>query len=108
MGWDENGHNVYIASKRNLGNNFARMVGAILDLTQEARDKVLIIDTMPYVNLWMVIGGFLSRRWGFKNVGRSIVLYGTRQSYFKFIQLVTLVKQGGFQDARRSDAHSLP
>ena len=52
----------------------------------------MFINTMPYVNIWMVIGGFLSRRLGWKALGRPLVIYGTKQAYWKFIHLINLVK----------------
>jgi hypothetical protein len=94
MGRDEYGNDVYIASKRGLGAKYKSIMNFFLDLIEENDNKIVFIDTMPYVNIWMIIGGFLSRRWGFTNFGRRIVLYGTRQSYFRFVQLVHLVKQG--------------
>jgi hypothetical protein len=94
MGRDEYGNDVYIASKRGLGAKYKSIMNFFLDLIEENDNKIVFIDTMPYVNIWMIIGGFLSRRWGFTYFGRRIVLYGTRQSYFRFVQLVHLVKQG--------------
>jgi hypothetical protein len=94
MGRDEVGNEIYITSKRGLGSKYTIIMSSILELIANKDEQAVFIDTMPYVNIWMMIGGFLSRRWGFTNLGRRIVLYGTRQSYFRFIQLVYLVKQG--------------
>lgn len=94
MGFDETGSPVYIASKRNMGASFERMMRAFWAAADGDQEKIALIDTMPYVNIFMVIGGFLSRRWGWNRLGRAIILFGTRQSYNKFVHLVSLVKSG--------------
>ncbi|MFY9175416.1 MAG: DUF3189 family protein [Peptococcia bacterium] len=95
MGWDEKGNEIYITSKRNLHDKYGRIMQQILQLAEgeELLSEVVFINTMPYVNLFMVIGGFLSRRWGSCRLGRRIVCYGTRQSYYKFAQLVRQLKE---------------
>jgi len=92
MGFDESGCEVYIASKKNMEAGYERSMRAFWDLVDGNQDKVAFIDTMPYVNIFMMIGGFMSRRCGLNRLGRAIVLFGTRQSYYKFIHLVNLVK----------------
>lgn len=94
MGWDPSGNEIYISSKRGLGGNYKKIMSLILGLLDKTEEEVIFIDTMPYVNIWMMIGGFLSRRWGWNKFGRAIVLFGTRQSYFRFNHLVHLVKAG--------------
>lgn len=93
MGSDQRGNQVFIASKRNLGKHYERIMREVLKIMGVEGKNVLFVDTMPYVNLWMVIGGYLSRRLGYKRLGRRIILFGTRQSYFKFVHLVQLVKK---------------
>lgn len=92
LGYDEKGNEIYITGSRNLRNEYERIMRSVLPLTGVKQKDVVIINTMPYVNLWMMIGGYLSRRLGFSRVGRFIILYGTRCSYYKFIHLVNLVK----------------
>lgn len=94
MGTDKQGNTVFISSKRNLGGRYEKIMREVINIVGADGRKLIFIDTMPYVNLWMVIGGFLSRRLGYYKIGRGIILYGTRQSYFKFIHLVQLVKKG--------------
>lgn len=91
MGYDEKGNKVCIASKRNLGGYYGKILGEVAKIVGADSSNLIFIDTMPYVNIWMIVGGYLSRRLGIK-IGRSIILYGTRQSYYKFIHLVNLVK----------------
>lgn len=92
MGFDELGNEVYVTGSRNLRTGYERIMRSVLTITGTKQKDIVIINTMPYVNLWMMIGGYLSRRLGFFRVGRSIILYGTRCSYYKFIHLVNLIK----------------
>lgn len=95
FGFDKEGNEVYIASKRNLGNHYERIMRQFLDISVEpilARE-VVFINTMAEVNIFMVIGGYISRRLGFCKLGRSLVIFGTRQSYAKFGQLVRQIKE---------------
>lgn len=96
MGFDCRGNEVYITGKENLGIFYERIMQHLLALSGEKQKDYVFINTMPYVNLWMVIGGYLSRRLGLKSLGRPIVIYGTRKSYWKFVHLVNLVKDKYF------------
>ena len=61
MGFDEFGNKVYITSKRNLGYNYEKIMRKILTLTEVPQEEYLFINTMPYVNILMVIGGYTSQ-----------------------------------------------
>lgn len=92
MGFDPEGNEVYITGKRNLGNSYEKIMRAYLRIATGRDDQIVFINTMPYVNIFMVIGGFLSRRLGFNRLGRYIILCGTRISYRKFAMLADQVK----------------
>lgn len=92
MGFDEGANPVYIASKRNLGPHYEKIMRAFLRPVNGQQEDIVFINTMPYVNIWMVLGGFMSRRLGFNRVGRAIIIYGTRLSYFRFRCLVQGIK----------------
>lgn len=92
MGFDDRGHEVYIASKKSLGGSYEKIMRTYIRIAEGEEDRVVFIDTMPYVNIFMVIGGFLSRRLGFNRIGRAIILCGTRISYRKFAILAHQVK----------------
>ena len=49
------------------------------------QDELVFIDAMPYVNVLMMIGGYLSRRLGWVNC-RPIVIMGTKLTFPKFSQ----------------------
>lgn len=92
MGYDKAGHEVYIASKHNLGSYYNDIMLKLLSLSGYDKGEVVFVDTMPYVNLWMMIGGYISRRLGLR-IGRTIILYGTQRSYYRFADLVCSVKR---------------
>lgn len=93
MGIDCCGNEIYIVGKKNLGNYYEKIMRHLISLTGEKQEKYLFINTMPYVNIWMVIGGYTSRRLGMEMPGRPLVIYGTRKSYLKFVHLVNLLKE---------------
>lgn len=92
IGRDEFGNEIYIAGKRNLSNIFTRIMGDVAKVFGIDSNEILLINTMPYVNWLMVIGGFSSRRMKWIKFGRPIVIKGTQFSFFKFVSLVDTVK----------------
>ncbi|MGI6145238.1 MAG: DUF3189 family protein [Clostridia bacterium] len=94
FGFDSRGNQIYITGKKNLGVFYEEIMYNLLFLggDKQEQENFVFINTMPYVNIWMVIGGFLSRRLGWKALGRPLVIYGTKQAYWKFIHLINLVK----------------
>lgn len=55
-------------------------------------NDLMIIDTMPTVNLLMKIGGFSSRRLHLVSFGRPIVTKGTQDAYMDIVNVVKGVK----------------
>jgi len=92
MGVDEFGNEVYVVGKRHMGRvyeNFVRGVAGLLGIPEA---ELVLVDTMPYVNWRMMVGGYTSRRLRLTAIGRPIVLSGTRGAYFKLSGLVNTVK----------------
>ncbi|NMA02123.1 MAG: DUF3189 family protein [Clostridia bacterium] len=92
MGQDEKQNNVYITSKHNLGKSYETIMRSVAEIAGLPQDELVFIDTMPYVNVLMMIGGYLSRRLGWVRIGRPIVIMGTKLAFPKFSQLVNIVK----------------
>jgi len=92
IGEDDYGNKIYITSKHNLGRHYETIMRSIACIMEIPNEKLAFVDTMPYVNWLMVIGGFLSRRLGIVSIGRPIVVLGTQISFFKFSQLVNIIK----------------
>ncbi|MDX9872128.1 MAG: DUF3189 family protein [Clostridia bacterium] len=93
MGVDSAGNEVYVVGKRSLDERYQQLMPDLIRILGGNPDDFRFIDTMPYVNIWMRIGGYLSRRLKLPALGRNIVLYGTRRSYQRFIHLAQLVKK---------------
>lgn len=92
LGKDNSDNQIYISSKRNLSKYYGDIMLHVAKIAEADLTDMIFIDTMPYVNIFMVIGGYTSRRLGLINIGRPIVIYGTKLSYFKFVHLVEAVK----------------
>lgn len=92
MGLDEYKNEVYIIGKQNLGKHFEEIIRQIADIFNINQDEIIIIDSMPYVNYSMMIGGFTSRKMGITCVGRPIVIRGTQKAYFNLVNMVDNIK----------------
>ncbi|ATW24108.1 DUF3189 family protein [Candidatus Formimonas warabiya] len=92
MGFDEYRNEVYIIGKHNLGPSFEKIIRQIGEAFHIDQQEIVLVDTMPYVNLAMMIGGFTSRRLGLERIGRPIVILGTQNAYFNLVSLVHRLK----------------
>ena len=92
IGEDDYGNKIYISSKHNLSYHYETIMRSIACILDYPNEKLLFIDTMPYVNWLMVIGGFLSRALGITAIGSPIVILGTQISFLKFSHLVNIIK----------------
>ncbi len=87
MGVDEYENVVYILGKKSLGNRYSNVLHGTAE-TLGVGDQILAVNTMPNVNWFMKIGGFISRRIGIVILGRPLVGIGTQQAYFALASLV--------------------
>mgnify|MGYP001196744512 CR=1 FL=1 len=92
MGEDEKQNKVFILGRRNLKDNFEKLTYGLAKIYGRKED-FLLIDTMPYVNWKMVIGGSLSRGLEAPKLGRKIVLQGVQDSFFKYVAFVEQIKR---------------
>ncbi|MFZ5943476.1 MAG: DUF3189 family protein [Bacillota bacterium] len=92
IGEDNFGNKIYITSKHNLSNNYQTIMRSIASIIEIPNEELVFIDTMPYVNFLMVIGGYLSRRLGLVKIGRPIVIKGTQIAFKNFSSLVNSIK----------------
>ncbi len=91
-GIDEYGNHIYNFSRQFIPH---LMLPALLDLWEvlgENKEDILFVNTMPYVNIWMKIGGFSSRRLKWVRFGRPIVAKGTVLAYNNLVKLVQETK----------------
>lgn len=92
MGEDEKHNKVFILGRRNLKGNFEKIVYGLAKIYGR-KDDFLLIDTMPYVNWKMIIGGSLSRGLESPKLGRKIVLQGVQDSFFTYVAFVEKIKR---------------
>jgi len=92
MGNDEYGNEIYIIGKHNLGKKFEDIIRQVVEIFGLDQEKFVIVDTMPYVNLMMMIGGYTSRRLGIVTIGRPIVIRGTQHAFNKLAAMVHRLK----------------
>lgn len=86
MGQDNAGNNVYIVGKRSMGDSFINVIQDFLSI-RGVETKPVMINTLPGVNFYMRIGGFLSRKLRITALGRPIVIWGTKKAYRNFVQI---------------------
>lgn len=92
LGMDSRGNLVYVLSRRNLGSHFTRILLGIAEIAG-IKEKVKLVNTFPYVNWLMMLGGFISRRLGFSIIGRPVLIKGTQKAFFDLAALVQDVKE---------------
>lgn len=92
LGMDSRGNLVYVLSRRNLGSHFTRVLLGIAEIAG-IKEKVMLVNTFPYVNWLMMLGGFISRRLGFSIIGRPVLIKGTQKAFFDLAALVQDVKE---------------
>ncbi|NLC76559.1 MAG: DUF3189 family protein [Clostridia bacterium] len=92
LGEDQKGNKIYIIGRRGLKNSFPTLVQSLGKLLGIPSEELLVVDTVPYVNWMMVLGGFTSRRLDWVSLGRPLVIRGTRKAFKKFVQLVHKVR----------------
>ncbi|NLB18680.1 MAG: DUF3189 family protein [Syntrophomonadaceae bacterium] len=91
VGVCSDGHQVYVLGKENLGdrmNEIFHEIARLLDLD----DKYIAVNTMPNVNIFMMLGGYLSRRLGLVRLGRPILIFGTRLAFPRLVETVKTTK----------------
>ncbi|HHY61098.1 MAG TPA: DUF3189 family protein [Clostridia bacterium] len=92
LGEDVAGNRVFVIGRRGLKDCFTTLVETFSSRLQIPREELLIVDTVPCVNLMMMVGGFTSRRLGWTKIGRPLVIRGTQKAFGHFVRLVRTVK----------------
>ncbi len=92
VGIDEKGNEVYSMGCRGSFPLLKNTMQGILKIMRFDPHYIYFVDTLPYVNLEMRIGGFLSRQWGLISLGRPMVLRGSQKIFYDLVRLVEEVK----------------
>lgn len=104
VGVDEAGHEVYVLGRGKGAGIVERALVSGWRLAGRDDVPFLFADTLRCVNLWMRIGGFLSRGLHLVALGRPLVLYGTRLAFYRLVDFVQSVKAASLT----SPAHEQP
>lgn len=88
LGADSEGNQVYFLGRGEGGESVIRAVRSGARIAGLAADDILFVDTLVAVNLWMRIGGFISRALGLVRIGRPIVIFGTRRAFYNLVRIV--------------------
>lgn len=99
LGCDAEGREVGVLAVKNGADLMERLVRDTLQLLGRNPAALSFVDVLPCINVWMRLGGFLSRQLGLVGLGRPLVAWGTRLAFGKIKALV--------EEARRS-GHHLP
>lgn len=91
FGFDEWENEVYSVGCRNVGATMEILLKEVGDILGFA-DDLIFVDTLHCVTMKMRIGGYISRQLSLINIGRPLVVQGTREAYPKIVDLVRQVK----------------
>ncbi|MDK2784372.1 MAG: hypothetical protein PWQ41_461 [Bacillota bacterium] len=91
-GTDARGNEVFVLGRAGAAAILERTIRFAFKLTGEG-DEILFVNTIPAVNVWMRVGGFLSRRLGWVRIGRPLVTLGTELAIPKLASLVERVRE---------------
>lgn len=100
MGRDQWGNDVYFLGRRSNGAVIDRVLPGMVELFGLSRDEIITMNTSPYVNPLMVIGGTLSRALGLVRPGRAIVTLGARLAHPKLCRAVETVQRRAARQGR--------
>lgn len=92
VGQDEWKNEVYLLPRANRPDLVLNAVSSTIKALGGSLEEWVFVDTLPTVNLWMRIGGYLSRRLGLVLIGRPIATFGTRRAFFQISCLVRSTK----------------
>ncbi|MGE5397215.1 MAG: DUF3189 family protein [Chitinophagales bacterium] len=91
MGNDNHGNQIYILAKKHLGGRLNNVLNGLAELVG-VKDQMIAVNTIPYINWAMMLGGFTSRRLGLPWLGRPVLFWGTRRAFFNLTSLVQAIK----------------
>ncbi|MFL0249540.1 DUF3189 family protein [Clostridium neuense] len=92
IGDDEHKNKIYTIGRQYKPNLVIPAIKDMHSILEPNIDDLMIVDTMPTVNLLMKIGGFSSRRLHWVSFGRPIVTKGTQDAYMDIVNIVKSVK----------------
>ncbi|MGF7185023.1 hypothetical protein GGQ84_001108 [Desulfitispora alkaliphila] len=92
IGTDNMGNEVYIVGRRGLDSDFETFLEDFMKLNK-VQANLIIVGTLSGVNIYMRLGGYLSRKLRLTWIGRPLVLYGTKKAHMDFVKIVHQTKK---------------
>jgi hypothetical protein len=92
MGTDENGSKIYFMGLWSQRQSIKASMQLLLDAAGVERSQYLFQDAFPLINFSTKLGGLLSKRYRLTTLGRKITVWGMRRQYWRFVEMVTQVK----------------
>ncbi len=93
MGIDSWGNDIYCMG---WGNYKKNILGYLLSLQKDDKrflfEQAIFVYVLPIADIFVRIGGFLSRRLGLVSIGRPLIIDGIRKKYSLYSHLVEHVK----------------
>lgn len=93
MGTDENNNHIYTVGRRDKPHVLVNIVDELAAVFNIPQETFRFISVMPNVNIYMRIGGVLSRKLKLASLGRPIVTMGTLKALPNIQKLVAGVKK---------------
>lgn len=92
IGIDKWGNRIFICGRGREKLGIEQAVKSGIILAGGNTEKLVFVDTLPAVNLWMRIGGFISRRLKWVKIGRPLVIWGTQKAFPHLLKIVDKTK----------------
>ncbi|NLX90998.1 MAG: DUF3189 family protein [Firmicutes bacterium] len=93
MGKDSKGHEIYVMGCKNAGSLVEKIIPEFCRIVGINQDDILLVCTIPCLNIFLRIGGYLSRRVKLVALGRFFLLLGARLSMNSIRLIVREAKQ---------------
>lgn len=93
VGDDEYGNKIYVCGRGREKIGIKQAIESGILLAEGETDNFVFVDTLNAVNIYMRIGGFLSRRLKWIAVGRPLVIWGTQKAFWQLVQIVQKTKK---------------
>jgi hypothetical protein len=91
-GDDNKGNRIFTLSRQFVPTIVVPAVEDMWKIAGQDPQQLMMINTMPTVNILMKIGGFSSRRLNLVSFGRPIVIKGVQQTYKNLVNVVENVQ----------------
>jgi hypothetical protein len=84
IGKDSAGNKVYILGTGKAHKMVVNTLNSIMYIEGISKNKIILMNSLKYINIFVRFGGYLSRRLGIVSIGRRLTVYGLKIAYAKF------------------------